>query len=55
MAYHLREPILRATPLTELRPTQMTLGMREVAIKQALWKERDPKNIGEGLGSTWSR
>ena len=51
MIYQLREPVLHATPLIELRPTQMTLGMREVVMKQASWKERDPKDLEKFLGS----
>ena len=51
MFYQLREPVLHATPLIELRPTQMTLGMREVVMKQASWKERDPKDLEKFLGS----
>jgi hypothetical protein len=51
MFYQLREPVLHATPLIELRPTQMTLGMREVVMKQASWKERDSKDLEKFLGS----
>jgi hypothetical protein len=51
MTFHLREPVLHATPVLELRPTQMTLGMREVVMKQASWKQRDPKDLEKFLGS----
>jgi len=29
-----REPIFKSTPLAELRPTQITVGMREVEAKR---------------------
>jgi len=51
MIFHLREPVLHATPVLELRPTQMTLGMREVIMKQRSWKERDPNDLEKFLGS----
>ena len=34
-----REPTLHPVPITELRPTQMTVGMREVAAKRRKWRE----------------
>jgi hypothetical protein len=51
MTIHLREPILHATPVLELRPTQMTVGMREVTLKRKSWRERDPKDLVAFLGS----
>jgi hypothetical protein len=51
MLFHLREPVLHATPVLELRPTQMTLGMREVLMKQRSWKERDPNDLEKFLAS----
>ena len=51
MTVHLSEPVLHATPVLELRPTQMTLGMREVVMKQQAWKKRDPKELEKFLGS----
>jgi hypothetical protein len=51
MTFHLREPVLHATPVLELRPTQMTLGMREVVMKQRSWKERDPNDLEKFLGN----
>lgn len=33
-----REPRLQPTPIGALRPTQMTVGMREVAAKRAEWR-----------------
>jgi hypothetical protein len=48
---HTREPILHATPVLELRPTQMTLGMAEVALKRKSWKAENPKKLGEFLAA----
>ena len=36
---HPREPILVTVPITELRPTQITVGMREVRAKRRRWRE----------------
>jgi hypothetical protein len=36
---HPREPILHMVPILSLRPTQMTVGMREVAEKRERWRE----------------
>lgn len=45
-----REPILHTIPIAELRPTQMTVGMREVEAKQKSWQRLDPKKKAEFLG-----
>jgi hypothetical protein len=37
---HIREPLLHATPIADLRPTQFTVGMREVQAKRKAWRER---------------
>src|SRR5580704_579386 len=37
---HNREPILTPVPIAELRPTQITVGMREVEEKRQHWRER---------------
>ena len=34
-----REPILHSVPIAELRPTQITVGMREVTAKQKRWQQ----------------
>ena len=44
-----REPILQATPLAELRPTQITVGMREVAAKRRDWRARHGDKAGAFL------
>jgi len=36
---HPREPILHEVPILSLRPTQMTVGMREVKEKRDRWRE----------------
>jgi hypothetical protein len=48
---HAREPMLHATPVLDLRPTQMTIGMVEVALKRKSWKEENPKKRDEFLGA----
>jgi hypothetical protein len=47
----IREPIYISTPLKELRPTQITVGMREVAEKRKRWQEKHGKKAGEFLAS----
>jgi hypothetical protein len=48
-----REPVLSPVAIAELRPTQMTVGFREVAEKQREWRDREEKSgkkAGEYLG-----
>jgi hypothetical protein len=45
-----REPVLHAIPIAELRPTQITVGMREVKAKQKSWQQTDKKKKAEFLG-----
>ena len=45
-----REPILHPIPITDLRPTQMTVGYREVRQKRQEWRDRSDKHAGEYLG-----
>jgi hypothetical protein len=46
-----REPILRPVAITSLRPTQMTVGMREVKEKRKRWREyKSAKKRAEMLG-----
>jgi hypothetical protein len=47
---NVREPILRPVPIKELRPTQITVGYREVAEKRREWRERSGEGAGEYLG-----
>jgi hypothetical protein len=36
----IREPVLLPVPISELRPTQITVGMREVETKRMAWRDR---------------
>ena len=46
----IREPVLHPIPIADLRPTQITVGMREVRAKQKSWKQQNPKKKAEFLG-----
>ena len=46
-----REPILKTIPIADLRPTQITVGYREVAEKRRAWADRSDKGAGKFLGS----
>lgn len=46
-----REPLLHPVPIADLRPTQMTVGYREVAEKRRRWREQDPDNRETFLGA----
>jgi len=45
-----REPILHPVEITDLRPTQITVGMREVEAKRKGWREKKGKKAAEFLG-----
>ena len=45
-----REPILRTVAILDLRPTQMTVGMREVKAKRKRWRDESKKKGEEFLG-----
>ncbi|HWW48994.1 MAG TPA: ParB-like protein [Xanthobacteraceae bacterium] len=45
-----REPVVRPTPIDDLRPTQITVGMREVAGKRKRWRELSGNKDIEFLG-----
>jgi hypothetical protein len=45
----LREPVLHPAALAELRPTQITVGMREVNAKRDGWREQEEKKKAEFL------
>jgi hypothetical protein len=45
-----REPILTPVPITDLRPTQITVGMREVMSKRKHWRETAGKKGEKFLG-----
>jgi hypothetical protein len=45
-----REPLLHPVTIGDLRPTQITVGMREVRAKQKSWAQQDKKKKAEFLG-----
>jgi hypothetical protein len=45
-----REPFVKPVPLAELRPTQITVGMREVREKRKRWEETETEKGAEFLG-----
>jgi len=45
-----REPVLDPIPIEELRPTQITVGMREVDEKRKHLRKRKAKKLGKFLG-----
>ena len=45
-----REPLLKPVNITDLRPTQITVGMREVEAKRKEWREKGGKKGAEFLG-----
>jgi hypothetical protein len=46
----IREPLLKPVPIKALRPTQITVGYREVAVKRQLWREHAATGGSEFLG-----
>jgi len=47
---HVREPLLTPIPIKSLRPTQITVGMREVHEKRERWREFSEKKKAQFLG-----
>ena len=47
----IHEPLLHATPIADLHPTQFTVGMREVRLKQKQWRERKPGDFEKFLSA----
>ena len=45
-----REPVLQPVSIMSLRPTQMTVGMREVKEKRKRWREHGDKKRAKLLG-----
>jgi hypothetical protein len=45
-----REPILKPVSLADLHPTQITVGMREVAAKRHEWRAKHGSKAAEFLG-----
>jgi hypothetical protein len=46
----IREPRVTPVPISDLRPTQITVGMREVEAKRKRWREQQSKKAEEFLG-----
>src|SRR5438270_6819216 len=46
-----REPVLQPVPIESLRPTQITVGMREVEEKRKRLRKQKPRKVGSFLGS----
>jgi len=44
------EPVLNPVPIAELRPTQITVGYREVSEKRRAWREKSDAEGGKYLG-----
>ena len=45
-----RDPVLQSADIADLRPTQITVGMREVEAKRRRWREKEGKKRAEFLG-----
>ncbi len=50
MSSFARDPVLAPVRIADLRPTQITVGMREVEEKRKRLRERGSKKIGDFLG-----
>jgi hypothetical protein len=46
----IREPTLKTVAITDLRPTQMTVGIREVKEKRKRWRDESKSKGAEFLG-----
>ena len=44
-----RDPVIRPIPILDLRPTQITVGMREVERKRKAWGDKDDKQQAADL------
>jgi hypothetical protein len=47
---HVREPVVHPVAIKALRPTQMTVGLREVEAKRASWRARGSRSGEDYLG-----
>lgn len=45
----LRDPVLHSVAIADLRPTQMTVGLREVEFKRHSWREREGDSASDFL------
>jgi hypothetical protein len=46
----IREPVVTTVAIADLRPTQITIGLREVLVKRKRWRESGAKKGGKFLG-----
>jgi hypothetical protein len=46
----IREPLLTTVAIADLRPTQITIGMREVTVKRKRWRETGTRKGQKFLG-----
>ncbi|MBN9273095.1 MAG: chromosome partitioning protein ParB, partial [Mesorhizobium sp.] len=46
-----REPLLTPVAVKDLRPTQITVGMREVTLKRQMIRAQSAKKTGTFLGN----
>ena len=46
-----REPRIEPVEILDLRPTQMTIGMREVEAKRRRWRQHPDKSKADFLGT----
>jgi hypothetical protein len=44
------EPVLHPVPIADMRPTQMTIGLREVAAKRKAWRKKGESKDATFLG-----
>lgn len=51
MNYARRDPVIHPVPILDLRPTQMTVGMREVERKRRDWAEKRAEDKVAALGT----
>src|ERR1700689_5691567 len=47
----IRDPLLNTVPIVDLRPTQMTVGLREGNAKRKRWRELSGGKSGKFLGT----
>jgi hypothetical protein len=47
---HTPEPLLKTVKIADLRPTQITVGFREVAAKRKRWRDHQGRKAGTFLG-----
>ena len=51
MANSRRDPVLLPTPIEDLRPTQMTVGLADVGRKRAAWRAKSEAKKNDALAS----